>query len=212
MKITAENFGTTKDGKKVSIIKLEQNDGSYVTILDYGATLVSIVVPDKNGNLVDVSLGYNNMEQYQTESPYFGATIGRFANRIAGGRFTLHGKEYKLAVNNGENHLHGGLVGFDKKIFDYKIEDESVLFTLQSPDGDEGYPGNLSLSVRFFFSKDHELKIENYAQCDQDTPVNITNHAYFNLNGEGMGDILGHIMKIYAPEYTPINKNLIPTG
>ena len=212
MKITSENFGTTTEGEKVTQIKLEQYDGSYVTILDYGATVVSIVVPDKNGNLIDVSLGYNTIEQYQTQSPYFGSTVGRFANRIAGGRFTLAGKEYKLALNEGENHLHGGIKAFDKKVFDYQIEDDSVLFTLQSPDGDEGYPGNLYVGVRFSFSKEHELKIEYDAQCDQDTPINLTNHAYFNLNGEGEGDILGHSMKIYADEYTPIKKDMIPTG
>ena len=212
MKITSENFGKTKDGQKVSRIKLENKDGSFATILDYGATIDAIVVPDKNGNLIDVSLGYSTIGQYETEKAYFGSTVGRCANRIAGGRFTLSGKEYKLAVNNGENHLHGGIKAFDKKVFDYKIEDDSVLFTLLSPDGDEGYPGNLSVGVRFSFSKEHELKIEYHAQSDQDTPINLTNHAYFNLNGEGSGDILGHSMKIYAPEFTPINKNMIPTG
>ena len=212
MKIISEDFGKTKEGQKVSRIKLEQNDGSYITILDYGASIDAVVVPDKNGNLIDVSLGYSTIEQYQAESPYFGSTVGRFANRIAFGKFNLAGKEYKLALNDGENHLHGGLKAFDKRVFDYKIEDDTVVFSLQSPDGDEGYPGNLSVSVRFSFSKEHELKIEYYAECDMDTPINLTNHAYFNLNGEGTGDILGHSMKIYTSEYTPINSNLVPTG
>ena len=212
MKITTEKFGVTKEGRSVNLIKIEHKNGSFVSISDYGATIVSIVVPDKTGKLVDVNLGYDTIEQYQEQGTFFGSTVGRYANRIAKGKFSLGGKQYVLAANNGENHLHGGLVGFDKRVFDYKIEDNSVLFSLISEDGDEGYPGNLSVDVRFSFSKEHELKIEYQAQCDQDTPINLTNHAYFNLNGEGAGDILGHSMKIYALEYTPVDENLIPTG
>jgi aldose 1-epimerase len=170
-------------------------------------------MPDKYGRATDVCLGYNSVEGYENDTIFLGATIGRYANRIAQGKFSLNGKEYRLAANDGSNHLHGGLAGYNKRVFDYTIADEnSVIFTYFSPDGEEGYPGNLRVSVRFSFSESHELKIEYEAETDADTPVNLTNHAYFNLNGQGNGTILEHILRVNAPEFTEIDGNLIPTG
>ena len=184
-------------------------------ITEFGGIITSLKIPNKEIK-IDVVLGYDNLKQYEEEHPYFGAIIGRYANRIAKGRFSLDGTKYKLVVNNGENHLHGGLKGFDKVIWkSEKIENGKgvgVRLSYLSKDGEEGYPGNLKLQVDYLLNDKNELLIQYQAQTDQKTPVNLTNHSYFNLNGEGSGNILGHQLTIHAVHFTPVDSGLIPTG
>jgi aldose 1-epimerase len=214
MILSEKKFGITRDGKEITLIKMESGRGGSVSLINYGAAIQSIAVPDKNGQGTDVCLGYNTIEGYENDTTiYLGVTIGRYANRIAKGRFTLNGREYRLDANNGSNHLHGGFAGFNKRVFDYSVESgNSVIFTYFSPDGEGGYPGNLNVTVRFSFSETHELKIDYEAQTDADTPINLTNHAYFNLNGEGNGSILDHILRVNATKFTEVDSSLIPTG
>jgi aldose 1-epimerase len=186
-------------------------------ITSYGAILVSLEVPDRDGDLADITLGFDALDGYLGEHPYFGAVVGRYANRIGKARFVLNGTEYKLAANNGENHLHGGTKGFDKAI--WKLEDLSaesnkaiVKMSYVSEDGEEGYPGNLACSVTYTLTKDDELKISYEAETDRPTVVNLTNHSYFNLAGQGPGDILGHELMLNADKYTVVDEGLIPTG
>ncbi len=210
-----EDFGTMPDGRKVQIFTLTNRNGVKVSVTTYGATVVSILTPDRNGIPGDIALGFDSLSGYlQKGNPFIGSTIGRFANRIARGRFTLNGKEYKLAVNNGVNHLHGGIYGFDKVL--WNVEEErntspaSVTMSYFSPDGEEGYPGNLRVTVRFELNDDNELKFDYTASSDADTIINLTNHTYFNLDTKG--DILGHILRLNAKYFTPIDETQIPTG
>ncbi len=193
---------------------LKNRKGMEVRLARYGARITSIKVPDRNGKMADVVLGYNTVDAYKTakKKPYFGATLGRYAGRIAEGRFSLDGVEYKLARNNGPNHLHGGTVGFDKVEWQAERLESGVRFTYRSPDGEEGYPGNLKVSVTYTLTPGNELKIDYVATTDRPTPVNLSNHSYFNLAGEGAESVLGHELTINADTMTPIGTNLVPTG
>ena len=193
---------------------LTNKNGMVVKILNYGGTVTDIITPDKNGKMGDVVLGYDSLAGYrQTGNPYFGCLVGRYANRIANAKFTLDGKEYTLASNDGTNTLHGGLKGFDKVIWFVKLfTDSSLLLSYLSKDGEEGYPGNLSVDVMYSLSEDNGLKIEYAATGDKATPINLTNHCYFNLSAGGDSTILDHELMLKADKYTPVDKTLIPTG
>ena len=193
---------------------LTNKNGIVVKILNYGGTVTDIITPDKNGKMGDVVLGYDSLAGYrQTGNPYFGCLVGRYANRIANAKFTLDGKEYTLASNDGTNTLHGGLKGFDKVIWFVKLfTDSSLLLSYLSKDGEEGYPGNLSVDVMYSLSDDNGLKIEYAATGDKATPINLTNHCYFNLSAGGDSTILDHELMLKADKYTPVDKTLIPTG
>lgn len=216
MIITKEPFGELKDGQEVSLFTLENRRNLTVKIITYGGIITSILTPDQKGKPDDIVLGFNSLEDYLGKHPYFGALIGRYGNRIAKGKFSLNGKEYRLAVNDGENHLHGGLVGFDKVVWDAEeLRDDAevgVRLSYLSKDGEEGYPGNLHTTVTYLLNDQNELKIAYKAATDQPTVVNLTNHAYFNLAGAGSGDILDHEIMINAHRYTAITDDLIPTG
>jgi aldose 1-epimerase len=217
MSIHSEPFGQTPDGRQVNMYTLTNPNGIRVRITNYGAILVSLEVPDRDGKLADITLGYDKLDGYITRHPYFGATVGRYANRIGNARFVLNDVEYKLAANNGLNHLHGGIMGFDKvvwKVEDERAESDSALLKLSylSKDGEEGYPGNLSCTVTYTLTKEDELKISYEAETDKATVVNLTNHSYWNLAGQGNGDILGHELMLNADKYTPVDEGLIPTG
>ena len=193
---------------------LTNKNGMVVKILNYGGTVTDIITPDKNGKMGDVVLGYDSLAGYlQTGNPYFGCLVGRYGNRIANAKFTLDGKEYTLAANNGPNTLHGGLKGFDKVIWIVKLfNDSSLLLSYSSKDGEEGYPGNLSVDVMYSLSDDNGLKIDYAAVTDKATPVNLTNHCYFNLSAGADSTILDHELMLKADKYTPVNATLIPTG
>ncbi|MBT3318576.1 MAG: galactose mutarotase [Clostridia bacterium] len=192
---------------------LENKNGMSVTLTNYGATLMSVITPDKNGNFDEVTLGYDDVQGYKQGKCFFGATVGRYANRIAGGRFALGDEQYTLARNDGNNHLHGGIVGFDKVIWDEAAySNDSVTFSYFSPNGDEGYPGNLNVTVQFSLDDVGELKIHYTATSDKDTVVNLTNHAYFNLAGHKSGVINEHLMMINAERYTPLDNGGTASG
>jgi aldose 1-epimerase len=215
MNIEKEQFGTTLDGKKVDIYTLTNANGCEVKITNYGGIVVSLTVPDKTGKIGDVVLGYDKLDGYiKDNSPYFGALIGRYGNRIGKAKFELNGKTYNLAANNGENHLHGGVKGFDKVVWDAKEikQNDAVGLELNylSKDGEEGYPGNLNVTVKYLWTNNNELKIEYAATTDKDTVVNLTHHSYFNLAGKG--NILKHELMINADKFTPVDEGLIPTG
>jgi len=215
MDITKESFGTA-DGKDVYLYTLTNANGMQVKITNYGGTVTSIIVPDRKGKMADVVLGFDNLDDYIRKSPYFGCIVGRYGNRIANGKFTLDGKEYTLAQNNGQNNLHGGVKGFDKVVWDAKPvkgnDSVGLKLTYLSKDGEEGFPGNLDVTVTYTLTNDNELKIENRATTDKTTVVNMTHHSYFNLKGQGEGDILDHVLTLNADKFTPVNENLIPTG
>jgi aldose 1-epimerase len=213
--VKKEPFGKTSDGKQVDIYTLKNTKGVEARIMTYGGIVVSLKVPDKNGKFDDVVLGYDALDGYlKNNGPYLGAIIGRYANRIAQGRFSLNGKEYTLVKNNGENHLHGGLKGFDKVVWTGRGRADKngamVELTYLSRDGEEGYPGNLTARVVYTLTEADELKIVYSATTDKDTIVNLTHHSYFNL--AGAGDILGHQMQINADRFTPTDSGAIPTG
>jgi aldose 1-epimerase len=216
MSITKQAFGNTADGTPVDLYTLTNVHGLETKITNYGGIVVSLMVPDRQGKLEDVVLGYETLQEYLENNPYFGAIIGRYGNRIAKGKFTLNGVEYTLAQNDGENHLHGGIKGFDKVVWNAKeLPDENnpgLEFTYVSPDDEEGYPGTLSITVTYTLTQDNALKIDYSATTDKDTVVNLTNHSYFNLAGAGEGDILGHELMLHADKFTPIDNTLIPTG
>lgn len=212
MKITKSDFGTTNTGKNIHIYHLENASGAYVEILDFGCRLAKIVVPDREGNLTDVCLGFDAMDGYEQDDASLGAVVGRVANRIKDGRFSLNGKDYQLAVNNGSNHLHGGLIGYGSKDWEAAIKDDKLVLTLESADGEEGYPGNLTLSVTYGWSEDNELSILYEASTDADTLLNVTSHGYFNLNGESSGDVLTHELFIDADQITELDETQAPTG
>lgn len=209
--VQVSSFGKLADGTPVSLFTLTNGGGLVAKITNYGAIITELHVPDRAGNLGDIVWGFDNIGQYLKAHPYFGATVGRVANRIAKGKFTLEGKTYRLAVNNGPNHLHGGLKGFDKVV--WKAESQgaaSVKFTYTSPDGEEGYPGTVGVIVLMTLTEKNELTLEYTATTDQPTPVNLTNHSYFNLAGSG--DILSHELMMAADHFTPKDENSIPTG
>lgn len=214
--IVREPFGETADGKAVDLYRLTNANGMEVAITTYGGIVVKLTAPDRQDNYADVVLGFDKLEGYLAGHPYFGAIVGRYGNRIAKGKFTLDGKQYTLATNNGENALHGGLVGFDKKVWRARgaLTREGVTLTLNcvSADGEEGYPGKLEVKVVYTLTNDDELKIDYTATTDKPTPINLTNHSYFNLAGQGTGDILGHELTIDADRFTPVDAGLIPTG
>jgi aldose 1-epimerase len=209
-------FGTTPDGETVGLITLRNGSGIELDIITYGGTVTRLLAPDREGELADVVLGSEHLESYLMGTPYFGAIVGRHGNRIAGGRFALDGTEYQLAVNNGPNHLHGGLVGFDKVVWSaetYEEESESgVVLRYVSEAGEEGYPGELDVEVTYALTSGGDLRIEYEASTDEPTIVNLTHHGYWNLAGHGAGDILDHELTLFASRYTPVDETLIPTG
>jgi len=216
MSITKEAFGTMPDGKKVDLYTLTNANGLTAKITNYGGIITSLQTPDRNGKFADIVLGYDSLAEYIKETPYFGALIGRYGNRIAKGKFTLNGVEYTLAINNGPNHLHGGIKGFDKVAWNakpIKTKDSVVLeLTYLSKDGEEGYPGNLDCKVTYTLNNNNELRIYYQASTDKPTIINLTNHSYFNLAGHNSGDILGQVLMLNADNYTPVDDTLIPTG
>ncbi|MCA9193346.1 MAG: galactose mutarotase [Planctomycetales bacterium] len=216
---TAESFGQTAAGEPVEIYTLRSEQGLVAKVMTRGATLVNLLVPDRDGKVADVIFGFDNVAGYESDrNSYFGCTTGRVCNRIAKGKFTLEGKEYSLAINNEPNHLHGGQSrSLDKVIWKarpYTNErGQGVEFSYTSPDGEEGYPGNLNVKVQYFVAKArNNLTVRYIATTDKATPVNLTNHAYFNLAGQGNGTILEHTLKLNADRYTPTDDTLIPTG
>jgi aldose 1-epimerase len=218
---TSASFGKTTDGTEVQLFTLTNAHGLKVSISNYGGTITSLMVPDKDGMLGDVVLGFDNVSGYQSpefvkSGPYFGALIGRYGNRIKGGKFTLEGKQYTLAKNNGENTLHGGKKGFDKVVWQAEpgtsADGQTLKLTYLSKDGEEGYPGNLNVTVTYTLTNDDALKIDYSATTDKATPVNLTNHAYFNLALSQKPDILGHEVTIAADRYNVVDAGLIPTG
>jgi aldose 1-epimerase len=213
--VQKKEFGKMPDGTAIDVYTLTNSKGMTAKVITYGGLLTELHVPDKNGKTVDVVLGFDDLKGYLGEHPYFGANVGRVANRIAKGKFTLDGKEYTLATNNGPNHLHGGKKGFDKVVWKAAIPSNvpngaSVAFFYTSPDGEEGYPGTVKIYAIYTLTEDNELRISFAGTTDKATPVNIAHHSYFNL--AGTGDILGHEMQILADKYTPADATLIPTG
>jgi aldose 1-epimerase len=215
MNVTKAPFGSLPDGTAVDIYTLVNARGLRARIMTYGATLVSLELPDRAGVLADCVLGYDSLDGYLKSSPYFGAIVGRYGNRIAKGRFTLDGKTYTLATNNGANHLHGGLKGFDKVLWTAEPFSEANGVGLKlgylSRDGEEGYPGNLDVTVVYLLTNDDELRIDYTAVTDKATPVNLTSHSYFNFTS-GARDVLAHELMLAAETYTPVDAGLIPTG
>lgn len=209
MTLSTAQFGKMKDGTVVTAYRLENGAGGSVTLLDYGAIVQSLRIPGRNG-VVDVALGYDTIEEYQRDDGHLGAAIGRVGNRIGGASFSLGGKTYQLAKNDGENHLHGGVKGFDRRMWKGEPGDGFVAFTRLSPDGEEGYPGNLNVRVSYTLTEDHALVITYDADTDQDTLVNMTNHTYFNLNGGGT--VLNHVMQIFSPRFAENDDGCLPTG
>jgi aldose 1-epimerase len=206
-------YGTTAGGTAVEEITLINTNRMEVKIITYGGAIASVKAPDRNGNAANVVLGFDNLRDYETKSPFFGCITGRFANRIAAGKFAIDGLEYELALNNGPNALHGGLKGFDKRVWlAAPASGEGAELSYVSLDGEEGYPGNLSAKVVYTLTDQNEIRIDYTATTDKPTVVNLTNHSYFNLAGEGSGAIHDHILKINADRYTPVDANLIPTG
>jgi len=208
------NFNATVQEKPVSLYILKNSNNATVAVTNYGARLVSIIVPDKSGNPTDVILGYDNIQSYQKRGePYFGAVVGRYGNRIAKGKFTLDGKTYQLDLNERVNTLHGGPTGFYSRVFNAKqVNDHQLELTYFSKDGEGGYPGNLNVTVVYTLTNDNALKIEYSATTDQATVINLTNHAYFNLNGAGSKTVTADLLKINADSYLPVDGTSIPTG
>ena len=215
-KISKENFGKTADGESVDLFTLTNRNGMEAKITNYGGIVTTLTAPDRNNKYADVVLGFNDLDSYLKGGPYFGALVGRYGNRIAKGRFTLNGVEYKLAVNNGENHLHGGIKGFDKVVWTAKSMrtklGPALSLTYVSKDMEEGYPGNLTVKVVYTLTNNNELRIDYTASTDKDTVTNLTHHSYFNLAGEGSGEILNHQLLLKASRFTPTDAGSIPTG
>jgi aldose 1-epimerase len=216
MSITKKFFGNTEDGVSVDLYTLTNSNGVIVEITNYGGIIVSLQVPDRNGKHDDVTLGFDSFENYLKAHPFFGALVGRHANRIENSEFELNGVLYKLAKNDGKNHLHGGLKGFDKVVWnaEVRVQDgsECLKLTYRSKDGEESYPGNLDVTVIYTLTEDNGLKIDYYAVSDKDTVVNLTNHAYFNLAGHGSGNVRRHTVMINADKFTAINDECVPNG
>lgn len=212
--ISKLSFGQMPDGAEVDVYSLKNSNGMEVKITNYGGIITEWTAPDKNGKYEDIVLGFDSLSTYLSSNPYFGAIIGRFGNRIAKGKFSIDGQNYTLAVNNFGNHLHGGLAGFDKVLWTAEAmegNEPALKLTYLSKDMEEGYPGNLSCTVVYTLTTDNSLKMEYTATTDKPTIVNLTNHTYFNLNGDG-GTILDHILTLNSEKYLPVDKTLIPTG
>ncbi|HSJ04853.1 MAG TPA: aldose epimerase family protein [Verrucomicrobium sp.] len=216
MTINEQPWGQTKDGQEVKLFTLTNGKGMEAKISSYGGIIVSLTAPDKSGKFEDVVLGFDTLAEYEKSNPFFGCITGRYANRIAGGKFSLNGREYILAKNNGPNHLHGGRAGFDKKVWTARTIRRSggvgIELSYTSPDGEEGYPGALECKVSYLLTNDNALEIEYKATTDKPTIVNLTNHSYFNLAGEGSGKILDHELSLNADYYSPTDDTQIPTG
>ncbi len=213
MAVTKQPFGAAPNGEPVELYTLTNPNGMTMKVMTYGAIVTELHAPDAAGRLADVVLGFDSLDAYLAGHPYFGAAIGRFGNRIANAQFTLDGVTYRLAKNDGDNHLHGGEEGFDKKVWKAEpVGDAAVRFSRVSPDGEENYPGELTVSMTYALTDDNAFRIDYEATADKATPVNLTNHSYFNLAGQGAGDILDHVLTIEADCYTPVNDALIPTG
>lgn len=216
VKVEKTAFGKLPDGTMVDLYVLTNARGMKAKVMTYGAILTELHVPDRDGKTADVVLGFDDLKGYLAGHPCFGATIGRVANRIAGAKFTLDGKEYRLAANNGPNSLHGGRIGFDKVMWKAEPvtapEGAAIKFSYRSPDGEEGYPGNLATTVTYALTNRNELKIDYTATTDKATPVNLSHHSYFNLAGAQAGTILNHEVLLDADKYTPVDETLIPTG
>ncbi|SHN27648.1 aldose epimerase family protein [Mucilaginibacter sp. OK098] len=208
--ITLEKFGIYDD-KELLLFTVKNANGAFIQLTNYGATIVSVVAPGRNGELEHVIAGFDEPEDYLVDKCYIGSTIGRFANRIGNAAFKLDGKQYHLEANDNTNTNHGGGSGYNLRVFDYKIEDDKLIFTLNSPDGDGGFPGNLGLTVSYQWTENNQLKITYLAETDQLTIANFTNHAYFNLSGKG-GSMLNHQLTIYADQVLETDKEYIPTG
>jgi aldose 1-epimerase len=216
MSLKKESFGKTSDGQAVDLYTLTNKHGLKAKVMTYGATLTAVETPDRKGKIENVTLAMPSLAEYEKGHPFFGSVAGRFANRIAKGKFTLDGKEYTLATNDGENHLHGGTKGFDKKVWKAEPIEAGdavgVKLTYESPDGEEGYPGKLVATVAYTLTDDNELKMDYTATTDKPTHVNLTNHAYWNLGGAGSGDVLGHQLVINADRFVPVDAGLTPLG
>jgi aldose 1-epimerase len=214
--IAHKSFGKSPDGSEITLYTLTNANGMEVGIINYGAIVVSVKVPDRSGKFADVVLGFDSLDGYEADNPYFGAIVGRYGNRIAKGEFKLDGKTYTLAKNNGPNSLHGGTKGFNKVVWSARDASKpglpAVHLTYVSKDGEEGYPGNLTVDVTYTLTAQNELKIDYALTADKDTVANVTNHSYFNLAGEGSGDILKHELTLNAGKFTPVDDTLIPTG
>ncbi len=209
-------FGSTSDGQAAELYTLTNDQGAIAKVTTYGAILTEFWVPDRDGRLDDIVLGFDTIEPYETKSPHFGSTIGRVGNRIAGGRFELDGRVFQMAQNNGSNHLHGGLKGYDRRF--WTVEETStqggasVRLFLLDPDGEEGYPGTVQAWVTYTITNDNVLRLDYRATTDQATPINLTNHTYWNLKDGGESDVLEHVLQVNADSYTPVDDVLIPTG
>lgn len=216
MEIEKQLFGTLADGTEIDLYTLVNDRGMEAKITNYGGIVVSLMTPDREGKLDDVVLGFDTAQEYIEHNPFFGCLVGRFGNRIANARFTLDGVEYVLAQNDGQNHLHGGTKGFDKKVWSARTRNSAdgptLTLTYTSPDGEEGYPGTLSVKVDYTLTNDNALKIDYSATTDKATVVNLTNHSYFNLSAGAADTILAHEMCINADAFTPVDETVIPTG
>jgi aldose 1-epimerase len=214
--ITKANFGKTPDGQSVELYTLRNANGAEAAIMTYGGIVQKLTMPDKNGKLGDIVLGYDSLQGYIDKTPYFGALIGRYGNRIGGAKFSLEGKTYTLATNNGPNSLHGGMKGFDKVVWTAKpsigVHGPQLVLAYFSKDMEEGFPGNLEVTAIYTLTDDNALKVEFNAKTDKPTVCNLTHHSYFNLAGQGNGDILGHVVYINSDKTTPVDSGLIPTG
>jgi aldose 1-epimerase len=214
--VKKESYGKTPQGEQVDLYTLTNAHGLHVKIITFGATIIGVETPDRDGKLANITLSCDSLADYVKGHPFFGSTVGRYANRIGKGKFTLNGKDYALATNNGINHLHGGNKGYDKVVWKAEpvemADSAGVVFTHESPDGDEGYPGKLTATVTYTLTNDNELKMEYSAVADKPTIVNLTNHTYWNLAGGGSGDVLKHELTLNADRYLPVDDGLIPTG
>ncbi len=214
--ITQSDFGQSPDGKPVVLFTLRNENGAEADIMNYGGIVQKLIMPDRNGKMSDVVLGFDNLQGYLTKSPYFGALIGRYGNRISNGQFALNGQTYTLPQNDTVNTLHGGIKGFDKHVWTARpvmtTEGPSLILTYVSPDGEEGFPGNLEVTAVYTLTEHNALKLEFTARTDKPTVVNLTHHSYFNLGGQGSGDILGEVVYINSSQTTTVRKGLIPTG
>ncbi|MDO4615650.1 MAG: aldose epimerase family protein [Lachnospiraceae bacterium] len=212
--ITSQSFGITKDGHEVTAFTITNHKGAKLVVLDYGAVMKDVVIPDRSGNPVDVALGYDELTDYEENPPRFGAVIGRSANRIAGGKFTLNGQEIQLAVNETKtgNNIHSGPDFYEHRMYRASVNEKNncISFTLNTPDGDQGFPGAFDLTVTYMLTEENKVKIHYEGKSDKDTVVNITNHAYWNLNGSGTA--MNHLLQIRAENYTPVDEHFIPTG
>jgi aldose 1-epimerase len=214
--LTKRAFGTLPSGEQISLYTFTNANGIEASITNFGGRVVKLLAPDRNGELDDVALGFDNLDGYLAKNPYFGALVGRCANRIAGAQFVLDGQTYKLAANDGSNSLHGGMKGFDKVVwtpFETSLDGVPALeLRYLSPDGEDGYPGNLDVRVTYQLTDGNELRLEYFAKTDRKTVLNLTNHSYFDLSGQGKGNVLDHVVTIHADRFTPVDQNLIPTG